>query len=66
MNNIIGEGAYDTEGHKNTAFLEATEMGPYSHEKQRAWTKIRDEAIANYDIEGDKGSEQCDRLYPGA
>ena len=44
MNHIIGEGAYDTEGHRNTKFLEATGVGPFPREMQQAWTKMRQEA----------------------
>ncbi len=29
MTPIIGEGAYDAEGHMNTMFLEAIEVGPF-------------------------------------
>ena len=64
MKNIMGEGAYDTEGHRNTAFLEAKSVGPYPHEMQQAWAQIRDKAIANYGIEGEEGTEQWERLGP--
>ena len=64
MKGIIGEGAYDTEGHRNTAFLEARCVGPYLNEVQQAWTTIRNEAIANYGIEGEEGTEQWVRLGP--
>jgi hypothetical protein len=60
----IGEGAYDTEGHRNTTFLEAKMVGAYPREMQQAWTKIRNEAIANYGIEGEEGAEQWDILGP--
>ena len=64
MKSIIGEGAYDTERHRNTAFQEAKSVGPYPHEMHQAWTKIRNEAIANYGIEGEEGTEQWVRLGP--
>ena len=64
MKSIIGERANDTEGHRNTAFLEAKSVGPYPHEMQQAWTQKRDEAIANYGIEGEEGSEQWNKLGP--
>ena len=64
MKGIIGEGAYDKEGHRNTAFLEARCVGPYPHEMQQMWTTIRNEATANNGIEGEEGTEQWDRLGP--
>jgi hypothetical protein len=64
MKGIIGKGAYDKAGHINTAFLEARCVGPYPYAMQQAWTTIRNEAIANYGIEGEGGSEQWDRLGP--
>jgi hypothetical protein len=64
MKGIIGEGAYDKEGHKNTAFMEARRVEPYPYEMQQAWTTIRTEAIANYGLEGEEGTEQWDRLGP--
>ena len=57
MKGIIGEGAYDRASHRNTAFLEATCVGPYPDAMQQAWTTLRNEAIANYGIAGEGGSE---------
>jgi hypothetical protein len=53
MTSIIGKEAYDAEGHRNTRFLESHDIGPYPREMRRAWTMIREEAIANYGIEGE-------------
>ncbi len=38
---MIGEGAYDEGGHRNTQFLEATRIGPYPREMQKAWDQER-------------------------
>jgi hypothetical protein len=54
MTQIIGERAYDAEGHMNTKFMEATEIGPFPREMQQAWTRTREEVAENYGIvEGD-------------
>jgi len=54
MTHIIGEGAYDAEGHRNTQVLEATKFGPFSREMQHAWTRTREEVAENCGIvEGD-------------
>ena len=45
---MIGEGAYDEDGHRNTHFLEATGIIPYPKEMQKAWDELRDEAGDNY------------------
>ncbi len=39
INISIGKGAYDTEGHRNAAFLESTEVGPYPQETKQTWMK---------------------------
>jgi len=59
MTHIIGEGAYDAEGHKNTLFLEATEIGPFPRaEMQQTWARTREEVAENYDLgEGDVQNE---------
>ncbi len=55
MTGIIGEGAYDAGGHRNTQLLKAImEVGPYPRAMQHAWTKIREETASNYGIEGDE------------
>jgi hypothetical protein len=64
MTHIIGEGAYDAEGHRNERFLGATEIGPFLKEMQQAWTKMRQETIENYGlVEGDD-QEEWSRLGP--
>ena len=40
MKGIIGEGAYAKAGHRNTAFMEATGVGPYLGAMQQAWTTL--------------------------
>jgi len=47
LKEAIGERAYDSEGHKNAQFLNATDLGPYPGECMRAWTTARDEAMEN-------------------
>ncbi len=58
MTSIIGEGAYDADGHRNTQFLKAKEIGPYPGEMQNAWSRSREKAANNYGIEGEEGSEE--------
>ena len=48
---VIGEGAYDEDGHMNTQFLEATGIGPYPREMQKAWDELRNEAGYNYGLQ---------------
>ncbi len=64
MTHIIGEGAYDADGHRNTQFLVATEVGPYPESMKRAWTRIRQEASINYGIEGKKGLDDWHKMGP--
>jgi hypothetical protein len=58
MTDIIGEGAYDSEGHMNTQLLWATEIGPHPMEMQHAWEVAREEAAYNYGMQGEQGSDQ--------
>ncbi len=61
----IGEGAFDEAGHRNARFLEATEVGPYPREMQRAWSTMREEARNNYGIsEADQEDEANKRMGP--
>ncbi len=64
MTDIIGEGAYDAGGHRNTQFLSATKAGPYPRAMQQAWTKIREETTSNYGIEESEGSDEWSTLGP--
>ena len=58
LTHIIGEGAYNAEGHRNTQFLGATEVGPFPEEMRQAWTRARQEAPENYGmVEGDGQDE---------
>jgi hypothetical protein len=61
---IIGEGAYDAEGHRNTQFLEATEIGPFPKEMQQAWTRTRQEAAENYGIVDGDGQDEWNKMGP--
>jgi len=56
---VIGEGAYDEDGHKNSQFLEATGIRPYPWEMQRAWGVLRDEAGDNYGFKGGFQEEEA-------
>ena len=53
LKEAIGEGAYDNEGHKNTQFLNATDVGPYPGECLRAWKATREEAFHNLGMRDD-------------
>ena len=64
MTHIIGEGAYDAEGHRNERFLVAMEIGPFPREIQQAWTKMRQEAIENYGMVEGEDQEEFSRLGP--
>jgi len=66
MTHIIGEGAYDAEGHMSTQFLEATEVGPFPREMQQAWTRTRQEVVDNYGIVDGDGQDEWSRLGPMA
>ncbi len=48
LTTVIGEGAFNETGHRNTQFLRATTIGPYPGEMQKAWDTLRDEAADNY------------------
>ena len=66
MTHIIGEGAYDAEGHKNTQSLEATEIGPFLRENQQAWTRTREEVAENYGIVEGDGHDAWSKTGPMA
>jgi hypothetical protein len=62
---VIGEGAYDEAGHRNTQLLEATGIGPYPKEMQKAWNELRDEAADNYGFqEGFDEEEAREKMGP--
>ena len=62
---MVGEGAFDEEGHKNSQFLGSTTVGPYPDEIQAAWDVMRDEAAANYGMEeGWREEDARDRMGP--
>jgi len=48
LTEVMGEGAIDEEGHKNTQFLRATTIGPCLGEMQKAWEVLRNEAAEIY------------------
>jgi hypothetical protein len=64
MTHIIGEGAYNAEGHRNTRFSEATGIGPFPREMQQAWTRMRQEAIKNNIIVEGDDQDEWNRLGP--
>ena len=62
---MIGERAYDENGHRNTQFLKATGIGPYPREMQMAWDVLRDEAGNNYGFhEGFQEEEAREKMGP--
>ncbi len=56
---VIGEGAYDEDGHKNTQILEATGIGPYPREMQKAWDELKNEAGENYGLQEEFQKEEA-------
>jgi len=64
LTEAIGEGAYDSEGHKNAQFLNATDVGPYLSECTRACKATRDEAIQNLGIKDDPDQKGWDKMGP--
>jgi hypothetical protein len=66
LTHIIGEGAYNAEGHRNTRFMGATKVGPFPEEMRQAWTKTRQEAVENYGIVEGDGQDEWKRLGPMA
>ena len=42
LKDVIGEGAYDSGGHKNAQFLDVTNVGPYPDACMRAWKDTRE------------------------
>ena len=61
---MIGEGVYDSEGHRNAQFLEATDVGPYPNQYRKAWTTTRDEAMENLEVRDDPEQEGWERMGP--
>jgi len=61
---VIGEGAYDSEGHMNAQFLNATNVGPYPDECTRAWKAARDEALHNLGLRDDPDQEGWEKMGP--
>jgi len=62
---VIGEGVYNENGHRNTKFMEATEIGPYPKEMQKAWDELRDEAADNYGFqEGFSEEDAREKMGP--
>jgi len=57
LTEVIGEGAYDNEGHMNAQFMSATNVGPYPGECTRAWKSARDEAMQNMGMRDDPEQE---------
>ena len=53
LTNVIGEGAYDSEGHRNAQFLNAANVGQYPGEGTRAWKATRIEVMHNLGMRDD-------------
>jgi hypothetical protein len=66
MTHIIGEGAYDAEGHRNTKFLEAIEIGPFPREMEQAWARTRQKVAENYSIVEGDGQDEWSKMGPMA
>ena len=61
----VGEGAFDEDGHKNSQFLKAKTIGPYSGEMQKAWERLRSEAATNYGFQEGFGEDEAkERMGP--
>ena len=59
LTEVIGEGAYDNNGHGNALFLEARDMGPYPESRKNSWTAAREEAPVNLGMRDDPEHEGC-------
>jgi hypothetical protein len=65
LTEVVGGGAFDEEGHRNSQFLRSTTVGPYPWEMQASWDVLRDEAAANYGMEeGWREEEARERMGP--
>ena len=65
LTTIIGEGAYDEDGRRNSQFLEATWVRRYPREMLKVWDVLRDEAADNYCFqEGFQEDEARERMRP--
>ena len=65
LTEVVGAGAFDEEGHKNSKFIGSTTIGPYPGEMQAAWDVLRGEAAANYGLEeGWREEEARERMGP--
>ncbi len=61
---MIGEGAYDSGGHRNAQFLSATNVGPYPGACMRAWKSTRDEAMRNLGLRNDSEQDGWKKIGP--
>ena len=59
---MIGEGGYDSEGHRNAQFLEATDVGPYPEECGKAWIAVRNEAMENLGMRDDAEQDGWEKM----
>ncbi len=62
MTEVIGEGAYESEGHRIAQFPNATNVGPYPGECKRAWKAARDEAMQNLGMRDDPDKEGWEKM----
>jgi len=64
LTEVIGEVAYDNEGHKNAQFLSVTNVGPYPDECTRAWKATREEALQNLGLRDDPDQKGWEKMGP--
>jgi hypothetical protein len=64
LTTVIGEGAYDVEGHTNARFLQANNVGTYPTSMQFAWQMARLDATYNRGLTVDSNVEGWGKLGP--
>ena len=64
LTEVIGEGAYDQEGHRNARFLQATTVGPFPKALQFAWQFTRLDCAHNRGVNLESAAEDWGRLGP--
>ena len=64
MTEVIGEGAYDSDGHRKAQFMNATDVGPYPDACMTAWTAAREEGMANLGVREDPEQEGWAKMGP--
>ena len=59
---VIGKGAYDSKGHRNTQFMDETDVGPCPKECRKALTSARNEAMKNLRLRDDPEKEGWEKM----